>query len=63
MTRFCEFTGDENKDWNEVPRTKRVCKWAGFRQCGLHKKPIEENWEGWRVCCEECTTPKQIKGE
>lgn len=61
MTRYCEFTGDDSKEWDEVPRSVRVCMYAGFAECGLHKQPIPEDSNGWRMCCDECTSPKQIK--
>ena len=58
--RFCEFTGDGNHVWDEVD-FKRKCRNIGImHKCLLHKKPLGE-FEGWRVCCEECTTPVQVK--
>jgi len=61
MTRFCEFTGDSKKHWNEVPSSKRTCEHMGFAICKLHDQPIVENLDGWRECCDECETPKQVK--
>jgi len=59
--RFCEFTGDDKgHSWDEVGYKQR-CQYAGFSHCQLHKKPMDENEEGWRVCCKECTTPIQVK--
>lgn len=57
--RFCEFTGDDEHTFDE-PGFKKLCEHAGFRRCVLHNRPLRE-WRGWRVCCQECTTPIQIK--
>ena len=29
MIKFCEFIGNKNKDFDEVPKNKRLCKYAG----------------------------------
>ena len=58
--KFCEFTGDGKHYWNEVGY-KNKCQYIGIMDnCLLHKKPLGE-FEGWRVCCDECTTPVQVK--
>jgi len=57
--RYCEFTGDSKKAWDEVPR--RVCEYAGFSHCILHDTSIKISADGWRVCCDKCETPKQVK--
>ena len=57
--RFCEFVGDDEHDWDEVGYKKR-CEYAGFEHCTLHRQPLGEH-EGWRVCCDACVTPVQIK--
>ncbi len=57
--RFCEFTGDNKHDWDEADY-KKLCQYAGFEHCTLHKKWLGE-FEGWRVCCDECTIPVQVK--
>lgn len=59
ILRFCEFTGDGVHDWDEVGYKAR-CQFMGFEHCTLHKKPLGE-YEGWRVCCAECTIPIQCK--
>ena len=59
--RYCEFTGDNEREWNEIGLTKRNCEHLGFAHCLLHNKAIHEDNEGWRVCCKECTTPRQVK--
>ena len=56
---FCEFVGDDKKDFDEVPKDKRLCKYAGFTTCTLHKEKLKEV-EGWRLCCSKCTTPKYV---
>ena len=62
MIRFCEFTGDDTHFWDEVG-AKKCCPYVGISDiCLLHKQPLE-TFEGWRVCCEKCTTPVQIKDQ
>lgn len=58
--RFCEFTGDNEYDWDEVGY-KKLCPHAGFRYCKKYNKPITISEEGWRECCDECEKPIQIK--
>jgi len=55
--KLCEFCGDECTPWDGLPKKERLCKWAGFDHCTLHKIRIFENDEGWRECCVECKTP------
>lgn len=55
--KYCEFIGDEHQDWDEVPRSKRLCKHAGFAICVLHDSALKINDSGWRECCPECKTP------
>jgi len=57
MTKYCEFTGDQYQEWDEVPKSKRLCKHAGYVICTLHDSEIKEDLNGWRRCCPECTTP------
>lgn len=61
-TNYCEFTGDRTTSFDEIPRVQRVCEHLGITpMCLKHNKLITEDAEGWRVCCQECTTPKQTK--
>lgn len=57
--RFCEFTGDDKYQWDEIGH-KALCQHAGFRYCQTYQKPLG-TYEGWRVCCSECTIPVQVK--
>ena len=57
--RFCEFTGDGEHGFDAVGY-KKLCPHVGIMDnCLLHKQPLGE-FEGWRVCCTECTTPVQV---
>lgn len=59
--RYCEFIGDEKHDWDEAGYKKK-CPHIGITdKCLLHNRPLGE-FEGWRVCCAECTTPAYVKG-
>jgi len=64
--RFCEFTGDEAHDFDEVG-FKKACEHIGVvgrtgeNVCLKHNKPIETCSAGWRLCCDECTEPVQVK--
>jgi len=60
MIKFCEFIGNKNKDFDEVPKSERLCKYAGFSHCTLHNQLLGD-YEGWRVCCSDCLTPKYVK--
>jgi len=63
--RFCEFTGDNIHEFDEVGY-KNTCKNIGFRPlpvellCLKYNQDIKENEEGWRMCCSECENPIQI---
>lgn len=57
MRRYCEFIGDATKDFDEVPKSSRLCVHAGFSHCTLHKEPLTEDASGWRLCCPSCTLP------
>lgn len=58
--KYCEFTGDDHHDWDEVG-FKRKCEHIGITDnCLLYKKPLGER-DGWRVCCGECVNPIQVK--
>ena len=59
MNKYCEFIGDSESVWDGEKKGK--CEHIGFKQCTLHNKPLKENDEGWRTCCDECKTPYQIK--
>jgi hypothetical protein len=57
--RFCEFTGDVQHKWDEVGYKKK-CEYISINDsCLLYKKPLGE-FDGWRICCKECTKPIQI---
>ena len=58
LIRFCEFTGDEHSPWDGDK--KKLCQYAGFERCLLHNTKLL-SYCGWRVCCDECKTPVQIK--
>lgn len=63
MTRYCEFIGTEDRSPDEVPRSKRVCEYAGFSHCILYLEDLKETSEGWRLCCEECEKPFYVTQE
>ena len=58
--RFCEFTGDESHSWDEVG-WKKKCTHIGITdRCLKHQQQLGE-LDGWRVCCEACTKPIQVR--
>jgi len=59
---YCEFIGNEKYYFDEIPKSKRICKWAGFNHCTYYDKPLKEDGNGWRKCCNECATPHYLKG-
>lgn len=58
--RFCEFTGDDKHDFDEVGYKNKCLHIGIMDNCLLHRKPLGE-YKGWRVCCAECTIPVQVK--
>ena len=64
--RYCEFTGDGEHDFDEVGH-KGACGYLGFipasgqDMCMKHEKPIKRSLQGWRMCCDECDSPMQVK--
>ena len=58
--RFCEFTGDGKHFWDEVGFKKKCGSISITDKCLKHHQPLGE-FEGWRVCCDACVDPVQIK--
>jgi hypothetical protein len=63
---FCEFTGDDTHDFDEVG-FKKSCEHLGFvpedadkSLCLKHNKSVWKNVGGWRLCCDECEKPIQV---
>lgn len=58
--KFCEFTGDKDHYFDEAGYKKKCEHISIMDKCLLHNLPLGE-FEGWKVCCDACTTPVHVK--
>ena len=63
MVKMCEFPGNDRISFDEIPKSKRLCEYAGFHHCTLHNEPLKKTLDGWRLCSVSCTSPKYKKDE
>jgi len=66
--KFCEFTGDELHDFDEVGYKKKcehigLIPNGGMYMCMKYRLPIRQNNEGWLRCCSICEHPIHVFSE